>query len=609
MYHRLKIKSVKDFKLQIQNLTLIILLFCIPIIMEGQNYQWAKSFKGTGDDYNGDIAVDDNGNIYCIGNLKGTCDFDPGFDSFNLTSAGDFDIYLSKLDVNGNFVWAKKIGSNREDVGFAITLDNSGNIYATGWFTGTVDFDPGIATYNLTCYEDNCFILKLDPGGNFIWAKKFENSNYYYGFSIATDANGNVYTTGYFQNTVDFDPSTAIYYLTSAGGPDIFISKLDAKGNFVWAKKLGGRADDFGTSIKVDLSENVYVTGTFQETADFDPSSKTFELISVGGTDLFISKLDANGNFVWAKNFGGSTRNFSTHSDLDPNIELGKNATIYIIGSFLSTVDFDPGVESKYLTSNGGFDIFILKLETNGNFVWAKNFGGIKDEAGDLAIDTLGNIYLTGYFQGTVDFDPGVGNYSLTPKGISDIFISQLDTNGNFKWAKSIGGTGNDSGAWISVSSGNIFITGYFEGTVDFNPPLSSNLKAIGTYDIFIAKYTSNLTGTIENNYKPDFCIYPNPTKCNVDIDLREQTNFTKVIVTNFSGQEIINKNYRCGAIRRHIGSPDCMRRCGLERLTSAHLRDFSADRSFATPAPKPRKSGDPLIPISRTKLNNKTLS
>ncbi|MBV6473188.1 MAG: hypothetical protein JPMHGGIA_01461 [Saprospiraceae bacterium] len=544
MYHRLKIKSVKDFKLQIQNLTLIILLFCIPIIMEGQNYQWAKSFKGTGDDYNGDIAVDDNGNIYCIGNLKGTCDFDPGFDSFNLTSAGDFDIYLSKLDVNGNFVWAKKIGSNREDVGFAITLDNSGNIYATGWFTGTVDFDPGIATYNLTCYEDNCFILKLDPGGNFIWAKKFENSNYYYGFSIATDANGNVYTTGYFQNTVDFDPSTAIYYLTSAGGPDIFISKLDAKGNFVWAKKLGGRADDFGTSIKVDLSENVYVTGTFQETADFDPSSKTFELISVGGTDLFISKLDANGNFVWAKNFGGSTRNFSTHSDLDPNIELGKNATIYIIGSFLSTVDFDPGVESKYLTSNGGFDIFILKLETNGNFVWAKNFGGIKDEAGDLAIDTLGNIYLTGYFQGTVDFDPGVGNYSLTPKGISDIFISQLDTNGNFKWAKSIGGTGNDSGAWISVSSGNIFITGYFEGTVDFNPPLSSNLKAIGTYDIFIAKYTSNLTGTIENNYKPDFCIYPNPTKCNVDIDLREQTNFTKVIVTNFSGQEIINKNY-----------------------------------------------------------------
>ena len=192
----------------------------------GGNFLWAKNSGGTGSDWGNSLATDSEGNVYTTGRFEGTADFDPGAGTFNLTSAGFEDIFISKLDSQGNFLWARKFGSSGFDFGTSIATDSEGNVYTTGSFQGTIDFDPGAGTFNLTSIEGNLFVSKLDSQGNFEWAQNFGGFGFNRGNSLATDSVGNVYTTGSFQGTADFDPGAGTFNLTSAGGEDIFISKL-----------------------------------------------------------------------------------------------------------------------------------------------------------------------------------------------------------------------------------------------------------------------------------------------------------------------------------------------------------------------------------------------
>ncbi|MBU1821874.1 MAG: SBBP repeat-containing protein, partial [Bacteroidetes bacterium] len=238
------------------------------------------------------IALDASGNVYTTGYFQGTVDFDPGAAMANLTVAGSFDMFVSKLDGDGNFVWAKSMGGSIVTHGRSIAVDASGNVYTTGSFHGTADFDPGAATAYLTSAgHGDTFICKLDASGNFVWAKSMGGSVFDSGFSITVDASGNVYTIGLFFGTVDFNPGLATADLTSAGFNDIFVSKLDAFGNFIWAKRMGGSGYDYGESIAVDASGHVYTTGYFEGTADFDPGTATANLTSVSVWDIFVSKL------------------------------------------------------------------------------------------------------------------------------------------------------------------------------------------------------------------------------------------------------------------------------------------------------------------------------
>ena len=171
-----------------------------------------------------------------------------------------------------------------------MTVDASGNVYTTGFFSGTVDFDPGAGTFDLTSVGNNdVFIQKLDAVGDFIWAKAFGSVHLDNGYSIAVDTSGNVYATGYFQGTIDFDPGAGTFNLASAGNYDLFIQKLDASGNFVWAKAFGSTFDDRGYSMTLDASGNVYTTGYFSGTVDFDPGAATFNLS--GSFDVFMHKI------------------------------------------------------------------------------------------------------------------------------------------------------------------------------------------------------------------------------------------------------------------------------------------------------------------------------
>ena len=392
------------------------------------------------------------------------------------------------------FRWAKPVGGTLDDFGYAIAVDGSGNVYTTGSFRGTVDFDPGPGTHNLTSMGQvelggDVFVSKLDSAGNFVWAKQiggaFDDNPWF----IAVDGSGNVYTTGYFQGTADFDPGAGTSNLTSMGEGDVFVSKLNSAGNFVWARRVGGPFDDAGFAVAVDGSGNVYTSGSFQDTVDFDPGLGTSNLTSAGDADVFVVKLNSAGIFVWAKQMGGALADSATA------IALDGSGNVYTTGYFQDTTDFDPGPGTYDLTSFAAppysNNVFISKLDSAGNFVWAKQMGGAADAAGYfIAVDGVGNAYTTGYFQGSADFDPGLGTYNLASVGEGDVFVSKLDSVGNFDWAKRMGGPLDESAIGIAVDGGgNVYTTGYFKGNADFDPgPAAYNLTSAGFDDVFISK-------------------------------------------------------------------------------------------------------------------------
>lgn len=513
--------------------TLLLLVF--PLLCLGafaQDFQFAKSFgAATGNDYGKSIALDASGNVYTIGYFSGTIDFDPGAGTTELTSAGLSDIFILKLNASGDFVWAKNIGGSGEDQGLSVTLDASGNLYATGSFSSTVDFDPDAGINNLiSTGSTDIFILKLDASGNFTWAKKIGGPTVDAGYSITVDASGNIYSTGSYSGTsapvgtpgpVDFDPGPGTFELVSTKGtPDIFILKLDAAGNFVWAKGFGNLGSDYGSSVKADATGNVYTTGTFSGSMVFNTSSGNLVLTSAGATDIFVIKYNSSGVFAWAKNMG------STGAEMGTSMALDAAGNVYTTGSFSGTADFDPDAATSNLISAGGTDLFISKLDADGNFVSAKRIGGTGNDQGNaITLDVSKNIYATGYFNSTVDFDPGAATSDLTSAGSGDIFILKLDATGDFAIAKSMGGAGDDIGYSLAIgNSGNLFSTGTYNGTADFDPGAATfNLTSTGGADLFISKLGFTITPVtllsfeVTKNEKDTYLSWKTSTELNAD--------------------------------------------------------------------------------------------
>jgi co-chaperonin GroES (HSP10) len=430
------------------------------------------------------IAVDSSGNVYTTGYFYNTVDFDPGAGTTNLTSAGGADIFIQKLDSSGNLVWAKGMGSTSDDYGSGIAVDGSGNVTTTGTFGGTVDFDAGAGTTNLTSAGDSdAFLLKLDSEGALIWVRGIGGSGSDRGTDVAIDASGNVYTTGWFSNTCDFDPGTGVTNLTSIGLVDSFVLKLDSSGSYVWAKGFGGSGNDDASGIAVDESGNVYTSGHFFNTVDFDPGLGTTNLnVSSGST--FVQKLDSDGALVWAKNMAGSG---SQPSD----IAVDSTGSVYTTGYFQGISDFDPDGGTVNLTASGD-SAFICKLDSSGSFAWAKQID--QSYGHGIAIDGSNNVYtvgMFGYFQATVDFDPGPGTSNLTRVGQYDAFVQKLTSSGSFIWAKQMGGSFSEDGSSIAIDgSGNICIAGRFRGSGDYDPGAgTSNLTGNSNYfSLFMQK-------------------------------------------------------------------------------------------------------------------------
>lgn len=442
-----------------------------------QPLAWAKAMGGIDNDRGYSIGVDAAGNVYTTGTFRGTADFDPGPGVDNTSSTGGADYFICKTDAAGNFLWQHAFGSgpNLDDAGLSIVVDAAGNAWTTG------------RSQN----ETQLFVLKYNSIGwitdGKIWDVQSATGKAYSN-AIAVDAAGYVYVVGTFENTVNmYPPPGGSYYLTSAGAHDAFVLKLTPMLDFVWAKQIGGTGDDVATSIALDALGNIYLSGSFSSTADFDPGSATYNLTSKGAEDAFIAKLSNSGDLLWAKSIGG------TASDMATGLVVNRQS-VYTTGVFENIADADPGAGTYTLTSAGSTDNFILKTDTAGTFIWARQMGNsFGDSSFSIAADAAGNVYTTGYFQGTVDFDPGTGTYNLTSAGGYDAYVLKLDSAGNFAGAVGAGGTGEDAAYHMALdAAGNMHVIGYFEGVADFDPQVQTyNLSSAGGSDIFVQKLST----------------------------------------------------------------------------------------------------------------------
>jgi len=393
------------------------------------DFIWAKNMGGEWGNVSA-IALDPSGNIYLTGSFDDTSDFDPGTGVFNLICDGNTDAFILKLTDTGEFVWAKSVGGfYSTDIGTALTTDSSGNVIITGRFDGEADFDPGTQIFTLNPTVPNgsdadMFILKLDSSGNFAWAGKIGGVGEDAVSCVKADVAGNVYLSGYYTGTSDFNPGVQAFNMTTAGSSDVFICKLDAFGNFQWAKSIGGPSFEFGNALTLDESGNIYSAGSFSETADFNPGSETSTLTASGGSDSYTLKLNSAGDFVWARRTGGGVR------DVANGVAIDGAGSVYTTGGFGGLVDFDSGAGTTILNSADG-DAFIVKLSASGDFISVIALGGTSFGTFDwswttISIDASENIYLAGNFLTTADFNPGSGVTSLTSNGEWDVFIVKL---------------------------------------------------------------------------------------------------------------------------------------------------------------------------------------
>jgi len=518
-----------------------LIYFLLTRVAASQNAEWIFGIGNIDDDYSTSMITDVSGNVYVTGIFEGTVDFDPGIGIYALSTTGSVEnTFIAKFNANGDFVWAKQFEG--EAISESMTTDASGDIYITGHFYGTVDFYPGAGVFNLSSAgNEDIFISKLDTDGNFITAIRIGGNQSDEALDLTIDNLNNIYVTGYFEDTVDFDPSSNINNIASAGGNDIFILKLSASGDFLWVKQIGGLSTDRGYDIKIDSVGEIYVLGTFYDMVDFDFESSVDIHNSNGSKDIFILKLDASGSFIWAKSIGGLL------NDVGNDIDLDSQDNIYITGYFYDTVDFDPNLGTSNLISTGSRDIFILKLDTSGNFIWAKGTGGINSDIGkSIYIHTDDSIYVTGYFYDTVDFSPQP-NDTFTSEGVEDIFLTKIDQNGNSIVTLTAGGIGYDSGSeLISDAMGNIYMRGYFEETVDFNPgPGEYELTSSGGYDFFLQKLSDNTLNVNSHDFEKTLVAYPNPTSENSTIKLGQSYDDVTLTIRTVTGQLVTVRNYK----------------------------------------------------------------
>lgn len=386
------------------------------------SFVWARKFDGRIAGCR--LTLDPGGNVLMTGGFTDTVDFDPGPATATRIAAYQSDVFVCKLSAAGNLLWARSFeGSAGSDFGRDIKSDAAGNVILTGEFSGTVDFDPGASVSNLSSAGlSDIFISRLDPNGAYLQAWRMGGSGAEMPRELGVDSRGNMYTIGTFSGAnADFDPGPGIAALTSQN-IDFFVSKLDAGGNYLWAKQFRGGGWSYGTSLAIGTKGDAYICGSFQDTADFDPANP---LVSIGTFSQFVCKLDPNGNSVWAKAMKGT-------EILPSALALDRKDNVIVTGSFSGTVDFNPDTAVVKLSLPTGHAVFVNKLDSAGRFMWVGALTSKHSRSYDVVVDDSGLIYTAGYAVGnfTIDFDPGVGDQSVP-----------MSTNTNailFKWGEGV---------------------------------------------------------------------------------------------------------------------------------------------------------------------------
>lgn len=392
---------------------------------------WVKHIKGTSV-LSAEVPTSmtlTSTDIYLAGYFYDAVDFDAGAPGDTLSANGNFDGFLARYDLAGNLIWAKNIGGVDRDVVNDIAADANGDLYVTGYFFGTADFDPGSGSLLLSANSlaADAFVAKYNGNGDVIWAKGFGGSFSDIGWAVRSDDAGNVLTAGHFTDSTDFDPGVGVHKIYSNGSQDGFVLKLDGAGNFIWAANMGGSMDDMATSLVIDDSGNILTQGNFTGSGDFDPGPGTFTLPD---GHVFITRLNSSGGLLWARAFTGAG---AYNGNGENDIALGTSGNIYLTGSFTDTVDVDPGAGESILASLGLQDIYFAELDADGNFVCSGRFGGAgSDRTSWIEVSPAGDMFIPGKFSQSVDFDPGTGEQFYNAAGDFDAFVNVLNSCGSF---------------------------------------------------------------------------------------------------------------------------------------------------------------------------------
>ena len=386
-------------------------------------FKWAFRVGGPDHDDVIDIELDKTGHIVIAGYFRGgSVDFDPSSAVYNLNSNGESggdpgfggDGFVAKYDTLGNFKWAFNIGGTSiGEACMGVGIDGNNNILVTGYIGSPADFDPSPSNYILDGWTTGpLFVAKYTADAQLQWVFNTGQPNMdNAGWDVAADSQNNVVVAGYFQGwNIDFNPSPTIANtLSSNGGFEIFLAKYTQSGQYLWAHSFGGSGYDDATTLAIDHADNIYIIGNLRSNnVDFDPGAGVNTLSSGGNSDAFLAKYSPAGQHIWAFSIGSSAEATSWGIALD-----GENHVL-VAGIFNgANVDFDPSAATSYLSGSGNADAFVAKYSLSGQYVCAFKIGssGYDDAVG---ISCYGNsCWVSGSFSGSVDFDPGAGNFNL----------------------------------------------------------------------------------------------------------------------------------------------------------------------------------------------------
>ena len=420
---------------------------------------WAKRAGSGNEEISRDIAIDKAGNVIITGYFGGNADFG----TTKLSAKSLYDIFVAKLDKSGKWLWAKSAGGFLKDEGHGVAVDSTGNIYVVGEYEIQADF----GTLKLTTSGGtNAFIAKMDGNGKWLWVKQVGDSGDDLAYGVVVDKTNQIFVTGIFEDIVSFGKTK----LNSGSNVNGFVGRMDSSGNWLWAKRIFGAGGSAGNAVAVDSQANVLCIGDFKGQGTFG----TTKITAKGGNDIFITKLDMNGKWLWTQSAGGSSE------DRGRDVVVDKASGVIIVGQYSGESTFGTK-KLKNKGPKGTTDIFISKLSKDGKWIWSTSAGGVgQDAALGVTVDKVMNISVTGRFSTQSDF----GSSRLKSKGNLDIFVARMDAAGKWLWAKSAGGTEEDQGrAIIANSTMNLHVTGFFKKQSFFD---TTKLTSNGEYEAFI---------------------------------------------------------------------------------------------------------------------------
>jgi len=457
---------------------------------------------------------------------------------FDTSSLTGVGAYIAKYDSSGKLKWATGSLGGTFAEGFGICTDASGNCYIAGHFQDTISFGSYILP---SAGSLDFFLTKYDSLGNVIWAKRYGGTGTEVCYSVAVDAKDNIYITGGFSSSAF---AIGLDTLINTGQYDIFIAKYDSSGNVLWAKSVGGTNDEFGFAVTTDVSENVYITGYFvSPTLVFGSHS----LANVGGHDVYIAKFDSLGNAIWAKSIGG------TSLEQGNSITTDTLQNIYLTGQFASS---SISIDSFTLINAGGYDAFLVKYDNEGVALWAKSIGGSGNESGFcVASDKYNNIYLSGGFtSSTVIID--TITLPFPSGGLDALFIAYYNTQGHAIFAKALASGGDDWNAVASITSGCVYIGSDFNinSLIVGNDTLTkTNIGEVP----YVAKlcYPQIATNIPEFTNTKEFILYPNPLTSSSILQFNTQIKNFEVVIYDMVGKEMMRKKLSGNRMELEKGS------------------------------------------------------